>query len=234
MAELQFLSLVIADNRVTAAKFSGEKRDLKIGVGDTSYFETWSDLGQSVAMVVENCAASSLSCRVALGPEFFFFRSIDLPFSGRKQIASTLSFEIQDSVSLSEEEYIFDYLFVDDDTEGTRVFAVLLKKEVIHDLLAILEEHGLDPEVITISGVPGCHNFYRVTDNQFETSYMLNIGIKHAAVYVVNRGNVTLVRSIPVDPGGRAGFYLTEETNKLEASNPENVGLSLLVLGEIS
>ena len=50
----------------------------------------------------------------------------------KKQIASILSFEIQDSVSLSEDEYIFDYLFVDDSSKGARVLAVLLKKEVMH------------------------------------------------------------------------------------------------------
>ena len=230
MAE-SLVSIVIADNRVTAAKFTAEKRDLKIGAGDSASFEKSSDLAKSLATVIENCAASSMACRVALGPEFFFFRTIELPFSDKKQIASILSFEIQDSVSLSEDEYIFDYLFVDDSSKGARVLAVLLKKEVMHNLLAILGEYNLDPEVITLSGVPGCHNFYRLTENRFETCYMLNVGISHAAVYLLKRGNVTLVRSIPVDPGRKAGFILTEDTKKLGARNPENVNGVLQALG---
>jgi len=231
MAESQFLSLVIADNRVSAAKFIAGKRGLKIDVGDSAYFDKSGDLVNSVATVVDNCAASSLSCRVALGAEFFFFRSIELPFSGRKQIASTLAFEVQDSVSLSEDEYIFDYLFVDDESEGTRVLAVLLKKEMIHSLLAILEEYDLDPEVITVSGIPGCYNSYRLTGHQSETSYMLFIGTKHAAVYAVKRGNVALIRSIPFDPGGEADFSLNEETGRLESRNPAGTNTALQDLG---
>ncbi len=230
MAE-SLVSIVIADNRVSAAKFSVDKRDLKIGAGDSASFEKIGDLAKSLATVIENCAASSMVCRLALGPEFFFFRSIELPFSDKKQIASILSFEVQDSVSLSEDEYIFDYLYVDTDGEGTRVLAVLLKKEVIRDLLAVLGEYELDPEVITISGVPGCHNFYRLTENRFETCYLLNVGIRYAAVYLLNRGNLTLVRSIPVDPGRKADFYLTQNTNKLVARNPENVNDVLLDIG---
>ncbi len=227
MAE-SLVSIVIADNRVSAAKFSADKRDLKIGAGDFASFEKMSDFTKSLATVIENCAASSMPCRVALGPEYFFFRSIELPFSDKKQVARILSFEIQDSVSLREDEYIFDYLYVDNDGEGTRVLAVLLKKDIIRALLAVLGEYDLDPEVITVSGVPGCHNFYRLTENRFETCYLLNVGSRHAAVYLLNRGSLAMVRSIPVDPDRKADFYLTQGTQRLKARTSENVDRVLL------
>jgi len=232
MAESHLFSLVIADNRVSAVKCAVDKRDLKIIVGDSAPYDESADLAETVASVVENCAASSMICRLALGPEFFFFRTIDLPFSDKKQIDSILAFEIQDNVSLAEGDYVFDYLVVDDGSEGTRVLALLLKNEVIRELLALLGGYNLDPEVITISGAPACNNFYRLRYNTLDTSYMLTIGTRYAAVYLLQKGNIVLMRSIPVDPAREAGFHVDEGSKKLEASTPELADPVLQALGQ--
>ncbi len=226
MAE-SLVSIVIADNRVSAAKFSAEKRDLKIEVGDTARFEKNSDFPECVATVLENCAVSSPACRVALGPEFLFFRSISLPFSDKKQIASIIPFEIQDNVSLREDEYIFDYLFVGNRNGGTQLLAVLLKKEIIHNLLTVLGSYDLDPEIITISGIPACHNVYRRSENEVESGYLLNVGTRYAAIYLMKRGSISLIRSIPMDPGRNADFYLDDENGELIARTPGHVNAVL-------
>ncbi|MEE4166334.1 MAG: PilN domain-containing protein [Desulfocapsaceae bacterium] len=222
MAE-SLVSIVIADNRVSAVTFSAEKRELTIDVGDTAGFEKNSDFSQGVRTVLENCGVSSRACRVALGPEFLFFRSIQLPFTDKKQIASIVPFEIQDNVSLREDEYIFDYLFADSRGGGTRILAVILKKEIIHNLLTVLGSYNLDPEIITISGIPSWHNVYRLSDNQFDSGYLLSVGTSHAAVHLMNRGTISLIRSIPVDPGRKADFHLDGDNATLAARSPEHV-----------
>ncbi len=226
MAE-SLVSIVIADNRVSAAKFIAEKRDLKINVGDTAGFEKSSDFPECVATVLENCAVSSPACRVALGPEFFFFRSIHLPFSDKKQIASILPFEIQDNVSLREDEYIFDYLVTDTSSGGTQLLAVLCKKDIIHSLLTVLGSYDLDPEIITVSGIPSCYSVFRKNEEEVESGYLLNIGTRNAAIYLMKRGTISLIRSLPVDPGRQADFYLDDENPALAARSPGQVNAVL-------
>ena len=223
MAESHLFSLVIADQRVTAARLSVEKRGLKIVSGDSVEFADQSELTECVAKVIETCDATALQCRLALGPEFFFFRTIKLPFSDKKQVESILPFEIQDNVSLDEGEYIFDYLITNHTDQGATVLAVLLRKEIIRELLGVFASYSLDPEVISISGVPGCHNASQSMGNTIDDGYMISLGSKHSGVYILENGGITLIRSIPVDPDQEVVFIIDKEKGQLEIGNPENV-----------
>ena len=223
MAESHLLSIVIADQRISGAKVAADKRQLALVCGDSQSYTSQEEIWQALATVVENCEGASLPSRIALGPEFFFFRTIELPFSDKKQIASILSYEIQDTISLVEHEYVYDYLVIDEDETATKILAIVLKKEIIRELLLVLERYDLDPEVVTVSGVPGCHNAYRILENSLEYGYLLNIGSRYSGIYRLMRGGVTLIRSIPVDPELKANFVVSEESNKLEPSVVENV-----------
>jgi len=223
MAGLAHYSINIADDTVSALTFSIDKRELSVMEGDSIGFDGPESMIDGLERLLSRGTIGNGSCSLAFGPEHFFYRSFTVPFSDQKQVSSILAFEIQDSVSLSADEYVFDYILEKKGEEETRVFAILIKKTLIRTVLSALEEYHLDPEVITISGLPALQQQSQMVSPGTSSFTMLTVGMRYGALYLVSGEQVRLIRSIPVDPDRQAGFMIDDETGRVKATHPEMV-----------
>ena len=219
MADSVHYSIVVSDNKITAVKYYTDKKSITLSEGLTTRFDSTEDMLDALQQLLGDADFESGSCHLALGPEFFIFRSLTVPFEDSKQVASVLSFEIQDSVSLNEGEYIYDYTKATDGEGSTKVFAVLIRKKLITSLLATLQEYELDPEVLTVTTIPRCSNIYRSRKWNDSPFVLVHMGITYGSVSIVNEGEVTLIRSIPVDPQKKAGLELSDDSDKVSVVN---------------
>ena len=223
MTGSSLLAVDISGNMATVVQCGVDRGRLNVLDGNCLFFDRWEDLSDIVGPLVGPFTSSETKCIVSLGPEYFFFRSFDLPFTDRKQVSSILAYEIQDSFPLPEQDYVFDYDLYDAGDGKTNVFVAILKKELLVDVLKLFTEYGLDPEIITISGIASVNNPYHLQKDRPSGFVMLDVHIRSAAVYLVHDGTVRLVRSLPFDASNKAGFGLSDNGRDLVVQNRRHV-----------
>lgn len=75
-------------------------------------------------------------------------RALTVPLKGARRVAAAVRFELEPYLAFPIEELIVDYATLGEDSEGTRVLAVGLRRAALEEQLSILTECGIDPEGI--------------------------------------------------------------------------------------
>ncbi len=222
MAETATLALDIKNNVVAGVFFTENKRVLTVLAAHCSFLAEPSSpagLEAAVAEVVERCGARGARCLVTFGAEHFNYRSMHLPFEDSKKVRSVLPFEIEDNASFNDEPFLFDYLLGPGTEEGTEVFAALIKKAALIEWLALLQTAGLDPEIVTISGLPAAFNMCRYAEATPQSYALLQIGLTRATFQLIRNGEVKAIRSLPHNLRQQGGIRYAAETGKLEVAD---------------
>lgn len=75
-------------------------------------------------------------------------RVISFPFTKRKMILETLPFELETLVPFSAEDIVSDFLSIGTTDDGSRILAVVAKKDDVEAFLDIYATAGLDPDMV--------------------------------------------------------------------------------------
>ncbi|MCK5558085.1 MAG: pilus assembly protein PilM, partial [Candidatus Hydrogenedentes bacterium] len=81
-------------------------------------------------------------------------RVISVPFTGRRQIETTVKFELEPYVPLPIDELVVDFSPISVSDGKTEVLAVAVKKKTLRDHLETLAEAGIDPEIVDLDFAP--------------------------------------------------------------------------------
>ena len=235
MADTVFLALDITVNSVSGALFSESKR------GPVILHTHVCALGESVSVedalaeVFIVCGGDAERCLVSLGVENFHFRQLHIPFRDRKKVRSVVPFEIEDSASFQEEPFLFDYVIqpADEGTEGTDIFAVMTERQVIAQTLERLQDYGLDPELITVSGLPEVWNICRRESGNLLSFALIHIEAGRAAVFVVVDNEIKMIRSLSYDGIDALSADIDHTLLAAASSLPEDVEIAPMFAGSV-
>lgn len=93
---------------------------------------------------------------------------ISLPFSDPRRIEATLPFEIEGVLPVDLDEVFYDYQPLGPPgPKGTELLVGVVRRADLVSLLALLQEHGLDPRVVTHPAL-ALQNLYTATPPLFE------------------------------------------------------------------
>lgn len=88
---------------------------------------------------------------------------INLPFSDPKRIEATLPFEIEGLLPVDLDEVFYDYQPMGTPgPKGNELLVGVVRREELQDLLTMLQEHGIDPRVVTHPAV-ALQNLYTLS-----------------------------------------------------------------------
>ncbi len=196
MAESALLALDIGDDGIAGVLYREGKR---APVLLAAHYRPLADPGQldeALAEVITSCRGSGCRCLVSVDAGHFFFRFFQLPFTDRKKIQSVLPYEIEDSVSFAGEPVVFTTVLAPDGTGGTEVLAVIAKNEAIRSWLERLRVHNLDPELLTVSGLPSALLIGRRHPRVPDDMVLLSIGNRRTLLVQISRRTVRALRVI--------------------------------------
>lgn len=234
MADTPILALDINDEAIFGILFTEEKRLVSVIASHCCFRKDQANLADALKDVVEHCRGQFARCQVSFGAENFHYRTLHLPFADLKKVRSILPFEIQDSVSFADDQFIYDYLLEPNNDEGTDVLVALLQKDLLREWLELLSEYDLDPEVITISGLPAAYNLCRFRQDRADSFVLLDVGFRKASLFLVFDDQVRALRSLTYDAERQAGFTYSTEKEKVRAENPQQLAIVLKRLaGEV-
>ncbi|MDF1562206.1 MAG: pilus assembly protein PilM [Deltaproteobacteria bacterium] len=136
---------------------------------------------------------------------------LELPFSDQRRIEQTLPFELEDQLPFGLDEVVFDHQIIGQGEEGTLVLVTVVRKDFLREILEVLAEAGLDPRVVTHSGL-AYHSLFAsgvlgprepTLDPEATTEAVLDIGAGSTELLIFEgAGEVRAAQSFPL--GGDA------------------------------
>ncbi|PHR28776.1 MAG: hypothetical protein COA36_05620 [Desulfotalea sp.] len=156
------------------------------------------DLGQSpfsdtLNAIKEQSWFTEGISRISLGAELFSYRTLSLPFTDKTKIGQILAFELADLSPVDIDSLAIDFLITKTTPEGVEILAAMINKVVFSDCLISLQEAGIDPDTIGISGV---EEALFLTSGDATDFVLIDIGTAWATIIIVANSHIVLVRSI--------------------------------------
>ncbi len=147
-------------------------------------------------------------CVVSISADHFSYRILQIPFKGSKKIQLVLPFELEPTVPYPVDDLIID--FIDLESAGhddhTDVIAVAVPKSDLTPYLGTLGAFKIDPEMVTLSGLPAALCLANQADAGKDQLF-LKVDKDLSTLFIVSNGGIKLIRSLatPVTDDTRAG-----------------------------
>ncbi len=87
--------------------------------------------------------------------ELLNFRVINLPNLAHKKLRDLVPYEIEGSILTKREDLVFDFLTEANDDGTLKTLVIYIDRQVLQKIIAPLKESGINPAVITCSGLRG-------------------------------------------------------------------------------
>ncbi len=171
---------------------------------------------------------SSLFCdesHVAFESEVFSFRNLSLPFTDTKTISKILPLELEENAPVKMERLLVDALITSEDKSNSQIIAAMIDRELLDRRLTILCDLGIDPERVTISGIPTALSLIHTPELPADF-LILTIDLQRASLILVRARKIILIRPLVFDSGLASGFQITQTENQeaaITVVRPENM-----------
>ncbi len=205
------LGLDIRKDAITAVLLKSGIRESEIEacirvpvVNGNDNTELSSGLTKALKKVRESMDIEGSVCIASLPADDLSYRSIDMPFKGKKKIAQVLPFELEPVLPFPVDDLIFDFFplpFHGNDNQ-TGIFTAIVPKKYMQSYLNGLNETGFDPLKISVSSYSLALAAAK-GENLPESGILMDIGKNVMAIFLFTQKKVCLIRTYPFDPAGK-------------------------------
>lgn len=174
----------------------------------------------AIKKVVEEAKISTKKVNASIFPEGVIVRYLLLPSMTPEELKKAISFEVERYAPFSKEEIVSDFQILKEDTDkkNMKVLLVVAKREFVEERIKLIEDAGLEPQVITIDSL--------VLKNSFEVNYpdksnltvaLLNIGSRLTNLNIVKDNTSYFMRDVQIGADNITNVL----KEKLDVSNEE-------------
>ncbi len=137
-------------------------------------------------------------CVVSIAADHFSFRNLKIPFKNPKKIRMVLPFELEPTIPTPVDDLVIDFIDLEsaDPGDHTDLIAAAVPQSRLTPYLASLAEIKLDPEVVTVSGLPAALCLAKQADAG-EDRMLLTVDTYCSILFVIEGGQIRLIRSFP-------------------------------------
>jgi general secretion pathway protein L len=179
------------------------------------------ELGETVGEVMKQARFQGGPCRVCLPAGHFFFRNLSLPFADPGKINKVLPFELEATAPVEIEKLVVDAIITGSENGKGEAIAAMVERELLAQRLSLLQDVGLDPEIIDVSGVQTAIRLVDLPGFPADLLF-LDLGRQRAVMVVTSGRRIVLVRSLEVDEdGSMAGIRLGDDSAEATQQTPE-------------
>jgi general secretion pathway protein L len=179
----------LRDNRISGFAYAPLSGDEAAG----------GNLADALETISESLDFGGCDCVASLPANSFSFRNLQIPFRSRKKIQMVLPFELEPSLPYAVDEVVLDFSPVRHDAtkDSTDVLAAILPKAELDRLLETLAAFDLDPEAITIGGLPLALHHLRQADVPGD-KLILDADHDMATLFAAVDNQIQWIRSFPL------------------------------------
>jgi general secretion pathway protein L len=119
----------------------------------------------------------------AISGEHSYLTTLALPTSATRRLEQVLTFEIDDSLPYDIEDAVFDHVVLERSGDEMRLLAAVVPVARVRELLAGLDEHGIDPRETGVA--PLVYRIDQSDEEAQEVAAIVDIGHRRTNVAVV-------------------------------------------------
>ena len=175
---------------------------------DDNYFKT------AINTLCNEIDPSGCDCVVSISADHFSYRILQIPFKDSKKIQMVLPFELEPTVPYPIDDLIIDFIDLQSagQSDHSEIIAVAVPRTDLNPYLESLTECKIDPEMITVSGLPAAMCLANQADPG-EDRLILEVGNVSSSLFIVSGGRLQLIRSFPTpdavdDRAGMLGAFV--------------------------
>ena len=135
----------------------------------------------------------------AIPGEQVSYRNLHMPFRSAKKIRQTIAYEIETMVPFPVEDLVVDFTLIDQSGQSD-ILAASVRREDISKYLAVLQNHGVEPDILDISGVPVVLWLFRQLEIP-DDGILFQIGQKRTTMVLYIDKHISLIRSLAFSDG---------------------------------
>lgn len=150
--------------------------------------------------------APGLTCLTAIEGHGLFARSVNVPFQDRRKVRQILPLELEATLPVPIDELVMDFL-ITGNGDGHTALSAAMSRDRINFFLERLHEAGLDPVLMTFSGLPAAMLLAAGPDGA-KSCLLIDGDDDHATLFLIGGHQLLYLRSwipprTPEDPAQR-------------------------------
>ena len=157
---------------------------------------------------------------VSVPADQFSFRNLQVPFSNSNKIRMVLPFELEPTLPYPIDDLVIDFQTIEtvESGEKTKLIAAAVEKSRLNPYIEALAAFKIDPEIVTISGLPAALCLAGQSDPG-EDQLFIEIDQKSIILFAIVDGQIRLIRSftIPIASSSRSQVICTQIQRTLAA-----------------
>jgi len=193
------LGIDIDNDSVTAVQVEGGLRGYNIVGCDRVMIEEAGGLDEALKALSEQVDLRADACISSIPGEHISYRNLRMPFRDTRKIRQTIAFELETMVPFPIENLTVDFTIINQ-SDQSEILAASVSREYLSEYLTHLKDHGIDPDILDIRGVPMVFWLLRqegIPDN----GLLLEIGLKRSTMLLYLNRRIGLIRALPFSDG---------------------------------
>jgi type II secretion system protein L len=195
-------------------------------------------LTAAIKRLSETLDIGDCDCVVSIPADHFSFRNLQVPFSSLKKIKMVLPYELEPNLPYPIDDLAFDFQTIEtaETSENTELIAATVEKSQLTPYVDALSAFKIDPEMVTISGLPVALCLASQSDPG-EDQLVVEISDHTSTLIATVSGQIQLIRSFPIPTAGptRSKMLATQIKRTLvafeEINQPDFQPVEILITG---
>ena len=218
----KILGIDINSDSVAAVQIQGGLRGYDITDWSCVMIEEAGGIEEALRGVSEQIDLTADTCISAIAGEQASYRNLQMPFRDTKKIRQTIAFNIETMVPFPIQSLVVDFTIVDQ-SDQSEILAASVRRAYISEYLTLLQDHGIDPDVLDVRGMPTGLWLLRQPDIP-ENGLLLEMGCKQTVMILYLNKRISLIRVLPIGDDLRSQALSDAPTgNHLEIGATEHL-----------
>ncbi|MBN2686610.1 MAG: PilN domain-containing protein [Deltaproteobacteria bacterium] len=149
----KILGLDIGYETITAVHVTGSTPSYDVDDIRIIDIEKAGGIDSALKELLDGNTAPGSVCITSLAARYCSFRTVLLPFTGKKKILQTIPYELEPLLPFAVDDVVIDYLVIDQ-TDQSNLFTAAVPTAHITDLVGMLRENHHEALIIDIDAVP--------------------------------------------------------------------------------
>jgi len=178
--------------------------------------------GEALRVLSEQMDLRADTCISTIAGDQVSYRNLQMPFRDAKKIRQTIAFNIETMVPFPIQSLLVDFTIIDQ-SDQSEILAASVRRAYISEYLTVLRDHGIDPDVLDVRGVPTGLWLLRQPGIP-EAGLLFDMGRRQTVMVLYLNKRISLIRVLPFGNDSASGALPNAPTgNHLEARVAEHI-----------